>query len=1156
MNDAHNDTLPRWIMAVMIILLFSLLVGGIWYFNSQKTHYHQMAVNELSAIARLKIDQIVDWRTDQIEDASLLVRNPLFTENATRFLLNPDPVLAENLTALLLFFQKTNDIADIFLVDTEGLVRLSLSGKAERHSGYMPYLKTALHDGKPVLTDVHAALPDLPHISVIAPIAEDDGHAAVGAVVLVSDTARVLVPMTRSWPTPTLSAETLLVTRDGDDVLFLNDLRHKPDAACRFRIPLSRTEVPAVMAVTGQNGFVEGQDYRGIDVLAVIMPVPDSHWFMVAKVDSLEIFNRWRSHGMLILTVIVALVGGLIGFGMLVLQRNRKIHYQKMYQTETELRVSMEKQAITLDAIGDAVIATDGMGRVERLNPVAEALTGWSFAEAIGRPLDDVFCIIDEETRQPAQNPVQRVLREGRIVGLTNHTLLIARDGREIPIADSAAPIRDIQSGQGHEPGSICGVVLVFHDQSTERRTSRLIQTRLMLLSYAQTHTLDELLTKALDEVGLLVNSPIGFYHCVNTDQSMPTPQIGSTRIRNGFCETGDARNSHDSIDQTGIWADCVREKKPVVHNPPASLPHKNEMPQDHARLVRELAVPVIREGRVTAILGTGNKPVDYTETDVEAVSYLADVIWQIIEQKQTLEELRKREEQMQSIFRAAPVGIGLVKNRVLLDVNSRICEMTGYEKEALIGRNARMLYPTQDEFTFVGAEKYRQISKKGTGTVETRWLKKDGTIIDVLLSSTPLDISDLSAGVTFTALDITERRKNESEREKLQGQLMQARKMESVGRLAGGIAHDFNNKLQAIMGYIHLALQDAGPGGRIRHSLTEIEKAAQGSTELVRQLLGFARKQAINPIMLDLNETLTGMLNMLRRLIGENIHLVWKPGANLWPVRMDPTQIDQILVNLAVNARDAISGIGNLVVETENRLVDETGCSNHAGFVPGAYVLLTVRDTGCGMSQEILDNIFEPFFTTKEIGKGTGLGLATIYGIVKQNKGYIHVNSEPGAGTTFQIYLPRIAVETAVPETVNNPETLTGGTETILLVEDDDMILELTETILGQLGYTVLSALTPGRAIDLAMQHHEPINLMITDVVMPDMNGKELRERLNTVKPGIQCIFISGYNADIIANNGILDDTVHFLQKPFSVQSLAEKVRLALENNDSKDEK
>ncbi len=398
------------------------------------------------------------------------------------------------------------------------------------------------------------------------------------------------------------------------------------------------------------------------------------------------------------------------------------------------------------------------------------------------------------------------------------------------------------------------------------------------------------------------------------------------------------------------------------------------------------------------------------------------------------------------------------------------------------------------------------------------------------------------------TIQDITERKLAVAERARLEGQLHQAMKMESVGRLAGGIAHDFNNMLGVILGHTELVLEHLDPAHPLRADLEEIDRAARRSSDLTRQLLAFARKQTASPVVLDLNATVAGMLKMLQRLLGENVHLSWKPGAELWPVKMDPSQIDQILANLCVNARDSIADVGHLTIETRNITVDEASCEAQPDSSPGDFVKLVVSDDGCGMDKETLSHLFEPFFTTKAQGRGTGLGLATLFGIVKQNSGFIHVYSEPGLGTTFTIYLPRHLgrVEEAGPETAAAPAV--RGHETILLVEDEPAILRVTRRMLERQGYVVVTAGTPGEATRVAGERRGQIDLLMTDVVMPEMNGRDLARSLLAVCPDQKVLFMSGYPADVIAHQGVLTEGLNFIQKPFSAEGLQAAVRRALD--------
>ncbi len=431
---------------------------------------------------------------------------------------------------------------------------------------------------------------------------------------------------------------------------------------------------------------------------------------------------------------------------------------------------------------------------------------------------------------------------------------------------------------------------------------------------------------------------------------------------------------------------------------------------------------------------------------------------------------------------------------------------------------------------------------------------EKFGKVAQVLFTLAN-QLSDSAYRNVQQARFINERKRAEEEKEKLGTQLRQAQKMESVGRLAGGVAHDFNNMLGVILGHTELALLQADEKHDLYSDLKEIQTAATRSADITKQLLAFARKQTISPRQLDLNNTVESMLNLLRRLIGENIDLVWQPAAYICPVKMDPSQIDQILANLCINARDAISGVGKLTIETNRKTFDEEYCKEHSGFAPGDFVVLAVSDNGCGMDKEILDNLFEPFFTTKDVGKGTGLGLATVYGIVKQNNGFINVYSEPGQGSTFKIYLPRLVAEEDTDKAIPEKRAAAGGTESILLVEDEPTILRMTRMMLERKGYSVLSAATPIEAMEKAKEHSGSIDLLMSDVVMPVMNGRDLAEKIIALYPDIKLLFMSGYTEDIIAHQGVLDDGVAFIQKPFSLADMTEKVRNVLDNASGKNQ-
>ena len=402
--------------------------------------------------------------------------------------------------------------------------------------------------------------------------------------------------------------------------------------------------------------------------------------------------------------------------------------------------------------------------------------------------------------------------------------------------------------------------------------------------------------------------------------------------------------------------------------------------------------------------------------------------------------------------------------------------------------------------------------------------------------------------GVAGFVRDITAQKQAQEARAKLEDQLRQAQKMEAVGRLASGVAHDFNNMLQTILGVTELMLNTTAPDDPRLNDLKEIMAAARRSADLTRQLLAFARRQTIAPKVLDLNAVVADMAKLLSRLIGENIELVWNLSAGHLTIRMDQSQLDQILANLIVNGREAITGNGKVTIKTGNAEFDAAYCQSHPDAVPGAYVMVAVSDSGCGMNQETLAHLFEPFFTTKPVGQGTGLGLATVYGIVRQNNGFITVESAPGKGTTVSIYLSRHTAQDAVTPALAESPALVQGSETVLLVEDEALILRLARRFLEAMGYTVLTANTPGDALQLAGQYAGEIHLLLTDVVMPEIGGRELADRLHTSRPKMGCLFMSGYTIDAIASRGVLDPGLHFIQKPFTKEDLAVKIRAALD--------
>jgi two-component system, cell cycle sensor histidine kinase and response regulator CckA len=647
-----------------------------------------------------------------------------------------------------------------------------------------------------------------------------------------------------------------------------------------------------------------------------------------------------------------------------------------------------------------------------------------------------------------------------------------------------------------------------------------------------------------------------------------------------------------------------------------------------------------------------------------------------VTEKKRAEEQRLASASILRSVFRATPIGVTFNIGRDLVSVNDSMCAMMGYEEKELLGKSARMFYATDEEFETAGRGLYPQVEANGFASVETRFVRKDGSAIDVVLSAAMLRAEDPSAGFVVTVQDVTERKKAEnalrdsenrfralmeqapfsiqvlspqgttvavnkafeelwgvnleglkdyniltdkeiqalgfmplvhkalqgervvtpevefdvsvalgagrrvrvqgifyplrepsgalrnivlvhfdvsarfqaeSDQRKLQEQLQQAMKMEAIGRLAGGIAHDFNNLLTTIGGNVELIHMSGDVPAKLVPYLDEIEKAAASAASLTRQLLAFSRRQIIEPRVVGLNDMVSNLHLMLTRLIGEDVELKAELAPHLGAVKVDPGQFEQVLMNLAVNARDAMPDGGKLLIETANVELDALYCARHPAAQPGSYVMLAVSDTGRGMNEEVKRRVFEPFFTTKPKGKGTGLGLATAFGIVQQADGLIEIYSEEGVGTSFKIYLPRIDERPESLVSAKKKAGVPGGSETILLVEDETSVANMARRMLQGLGYRVIQASGPQDAIRIAQQHTEPIHLLLTDVVMPDMNGKELAQELQRILPGLKVVFASGYTENVIVHHGVLEENLAFIGKPYTLSALSQKVREVL---------
>jgi two-component system, cell cycle sensor histidine kinase and response regulator CckA len=755
-----------------------------------------------------------------------------------------------------------------------------------------------------------------------------------------------------------------------------------------------------------------------------------------------------------------------------------------------------------LHASPDVIVITDLEGRIRVISPSAGPKLGYASAEAlVGRLLSELLVPADRERGDSAL-----ANRAAGAVSGTGEYRAVRADGTTVDIEANGDLVRDAD-------GRPSGMVFIARDVTERRRMEAALRESEEKYRFLTENSQDVIWTMDLESRRFLYMSP------------SVTALRGYT-VEEVLGQTLDEALSKESA----AYVDLVI-----------------------AEGLEAIAAGVLPEGTVirTAEIEQMCKDGSTVWTEMSA-SYRRNpkngrfevygVTRNITERRRAEVALRENEARSTALLRAMPDTMFLLsRDGVFLDHYAPDGDVLLARPEAFLGRHIVDVLPGE----------IAELTLKHIAEIE-----RDGITLPYFYDVAQGDgvrsyESRMVActGTTFLAIvrDVTERRRAEEERTRLEAQLRQAQKMESIGRLAGGVAHDFNNMLGVILGHAEIALEESG-GHAVSEDLSEIRKAATRSAELTQQLLAFARKQAATPAVLDLNDAVAGTLKMLERLIGERVRLDWRPEAGLWSIRIDPSQIEQILTNLCVNARDAIADIGGIAIETANCAVGEESLGEHPGTAPGEYVRLTVKDDGCGMDEETLTYIFEPFFTTKPVGEGTGLGLATVYGIVQQNGGFIDVESAPGRGTAFAIHLPRHAARSAAVGQATALAPAERGRETILVVEDEPAVLNLTAQMLERLGYNAVAAGTPAEAIRAAREHRGEIHLLMTDVIMPEMNGRDLAKNLLSLYPNMRRLFMSGYTADVISHHGVLDEGVHFLQKPFTKSALAAKVRAALD--------
>ena len=1182
------------------------------------------AQQQLVAITELKVRQLVEYRKERLTDAFFLMNAPGFAELASRVLGNAADARSKSQFQRWLEQVRLQEQYSVaLLVDEQGQVRLS-SPVTSPPLGLasLQAVAQALRSGRPQLQDFYLNDQEQhPHLALLVPIhdAQNDQRMR-GALVLRLEPRAFLYPFLKAWPLASRTAETLLVRRDGDEVVFLNELRFAEKTALKLRLPLAESELPAARAALGHEGLMEGKDYRGVQVLALLHQIPESPWALVARIDRAEVLapvraRAWQLLGMNLL-VLAAVAIGLgylwrtqrfrtlqaslqaeaelreseyrfhhaveeVPFPMMIHAEDGEVitlshawtelsgyshadipsidlWTEKAYgmhrevvieeintlytlehrktegeysitchdgsiriwdfssvslgrlpdgrriamsmasdvterkQAEEELKVSEEKLSITLNSIGDAVIATDTLGLITHMNPTAVRLTGWSFADACNRPLTDVFRIVSALTREPSEDPVLKVLAHGEVVGLANHTALLARDGQEFQIADSAAPIRDPN-------GKIVGVVLVFSDVTERYKVEEALRESEFLLK-----------------------------------ESQRVAHIGSYRtdFTKDFWTSSAVLDQIFGIDLT--YDRSVQGWGNLIY------------PEDREAMDRYLREEVLGKGRPFdkeyRILRQSDGAVRWVHGLGEvgfnaegAPLSLTGTIMDVTVRRQAVEALRESNQRMQLATDSAQLAVwdwDLQAGTMIWD--DRMFQLYGATREEIHGtvqdwKNG--LHPEDLERAITECE----AAIKGATPFDTefRVRHKDGTVLWLKANATVLrDLEGNPVRMVGINRDVTDIHRAEEEKAKLQAQLQQSQKMESLGTLAGGVAHDMNNVLGAILGLASAHIGTQPYGSPLHEALETICKATERGGKMVKSLLSFARQSPVENNKLDMNEILREQVALLERTTLAKVRLQAYLEPNLRPILGDAGALAHAFMNLCVNAVDAMPEHGTLTL--------------HARNVDNDWIEVVVEDNGMGMPKEVLERAMEPFFTTKGTGKGTGLGLSMVFSTVKAHRGQMAIESEPGQGTRVMLRFPACERETpvlaaalAVPEVLQAPH----GSLKVLLVDDDDLIQSSVQAILECLGHTAVTTAPSGEAALAMLETGFEPDLVILDMNMPGLGGIGTLPRLRRLRPAVPVLLTTGRVDQTALTLALAHPDVTLLPKPFGLRELQKQL-------------
>ena len=771
----------------------------------------------------------------------------------------------------------------------------------------------------------------------------------------------------------------------------------------------------------------------------------------------------------------------------------------------------------------DGLCMVDAQHRVLCVNEAFQRLFGYEAGEILGQRIEPLIVPPD---RQAESQWVAECIAKGEKITL--ETQRKRKDGSVVDVSVSSACLT--------VDGKTVAMHTVYRDISASKRAEALSSALYRVAEKSSTaRDLQQFFPAVhsiVDELMYARNFYIALYDPVAELLTFPY-----------FVDEQDVAPLPRKLGR-GLTEYLLRTGEPLLATPEVlrQMEDRGEVERSGAQSLDWMGVPLKVGDRTfgALVVQTYNKSIRYGERDKGILTFVSHQLASAIEHKKNEQALRRSEARYRSLVQSSVYGIyrSSLEGK-FLDVNPALINMLGYESaDEVLALDPRKDVFVQPEDQSRLMEEFRRTGRMDG--IEVKWKRKSGNAVTVRISGRAVSSADEPADVLEAiAEDVTERRV-------LEDQFRQAQKMEAVGRLAGGVAHDFNNLLMVISGYTEVLLNELDPAHPLHVKARAIQQASDRATTLTRQLLAFSRKQMLELKVVDVNAIVQDMERLLRPLIGENVELFTRLAPDVGHTRADSGQLEQVLMNLVVNSKDAMPSGGRITIQTENITLDESDRREHTFIRPGHYVMLSVSDNGLGMTKETQSRIFEPFFTTKEKGKGTGLGLSTVYGIVKQTGGYVMVQSEVGSGTTFNIYLPLVE-EKPEPHVAAAPRIVNGGSETVLLVEDEESVRQLVRETLESKGYRVLEAENGQAGVAAAANHKGPIDLVITDVVMPGMSGRELAQRIEEARPDTKVLYLSGYTEDAIISEGTIESGTAFLQKPFTLQNLSRKVREVL---------